>query len=181
MDFLKTIPAWLLSVVGVYLAVLVSYAVIDGRRIDFFPPSIHAKQLPAPPLEKNPIDSAMNKELELCKTNAIGLNKINSKLKNQNKTLNNELQVLENQAHDYKLKTKQLIGLPCVKCPSGGTVSGVGGDNNNYSELFHSNSEICVSGYYPLSNFAMVRFTKDGSPLKENWGVKAETFRINCN
>lgn len=43
---LATIPRWMLFALLVYVAFLVSYAVFDNRRVDFWPPSIHPKQTP---------------------------------------------------------------------------------------------------------------------------------------
>ncbi len=81
---------------------------------------------------------------------------------------------------EKRLTTKEIDGLSCISCPTGGTVSGIGGDNKNYSESFPGNTKICVSGYYVGGSTVFARFTKDGYPLKPNWGVKAETFKVNC-
>jgi len=43
MEILKKLPQWAILLIAVYLAVLVSYAVYDGRKVDFIPPSIHPK------------------------------------------------------------------------------------------------------------------------------------------
>lgn len=78
------------------------------------------------------------------------------------------------------LHAKELIGLPCISCEIGGTVSGIGGDNENYSESFPGNTKICVSGYYSVGKIPFVKFTKEGDPLKPNWGVKAESYKVSC-
>jgi len=41
MDNLK-IPAWLMVAAAVYIGALTSFAVLDGREVEFFPPVIHA-------------------------------------------------------------------------------------------------------------------------------------------
>lgn len=42
-SWLSLVPTWLLIVVVVYVAVLVSYAVLDNRDVEFWPPRIHPK------------------------------------------------------------------------------------------------------------------------------------------
>lgn len=44
MEFLKTIPKWLIILLAVYLTVLFSYAIFDGRSVTFWPPSIGEKE-----------------------------------------------------------------------------------------------------------------------------------------
>lgn len=43
MEFIKTIPKWLVTLLALYLAVLFSYAIFDGRSVDFWPPAIGEK------------------------------------------------------------------------------------------------------------------------------------------
>lgn len=43
MDYLKTLPQWALIAIGLYIAVIFSFAVMDGRRVSFWPPEIHEK------------------------------------------------------------------------------------------------------------------------------------------
>ena len=42
-QLILSLPRWLIVLVLVYLALLISYAVFDNRRVDFWPPSIHEK------------------------------------------------------------------------------------------------------------------------------------------
>ena len=44
MDFLKTIPKWLIILFAMYLTVLFSYAIFDGRSVTFWPPAIGEKE-----------------------------------------------------------------------------------------------------------------------------------------
>lgn len=46
MEFLKTLPKWLVVAISAYVAVLFSYAVYDNRAVELFPPKISAKALP---------------------------------------------------------------------------------------------------------------------------------------
>jgi len=43
MDFLKSLPKWALMALAGYVAVLFTFAIFDGRRVDFWPPAIHQK------------------------------------------------------------------------------------------------------------------------------------------
>lgn len=43
MDFLKTVPKWVLIAIVGYVAILFTFAIFDGRRVDFWPPAIHER------------------------------------------------------------------------------------------------------------------------------------------
>lgn len=49
LEDLKSVPQWLLIVVVAYIGISIGWALYDGRQVDFFPLSIHAK--PSPDLE----------------------------------------------------------------------------------------------------------------------------------
>lgn len=44
MEFLKTTPKWLVIALALYLTVLFSYAIFDGRSVTFWPPAIGEKE-----------------------------------------------------------------------------------------------------------------------------------------
>jgi len=48
-DIVKRLPTWLVLAIACYVAVLVSYAMFDNRRIDLWPPTIHPKGVSSEP------------------------------------------------------------------------------------------------------------------------------------
>lgn len=70
---------------------------------------------------------------------------------------------------------------PCISCSVGGTVSGKGGDNQQYSESFQGNTQICISEYYVFNDKVFVHITKDGAPIRPGWGVTIDSLRANCS
>jgi len=53
-DIVKRLPTWLVLAIACYVAVLVSYAMFDNRRIDLWPPTIHSKGVSSDPASAKP-------------------------------------------------------------------------------------------------------------------------------
>jgi hypothetical protein len=81
-----------------YLAIIVTYALVDGRKVDFWPPSIHAKVDGTVPIEKDHRYLAIAQQLETEENAKIklsekfeSLNDVNMQLEAKNTTLEKEL------------------------------------------------------------------------------------------
>ena len=53
-DIAKKLPTWFVLGIAVYVAVLLSIAMYDNRKIDFWPPSIHPKGTGSAPASATP-------------------------------------------------------------------------------------------------------------------------------
>ena len=53
-DIVKKLPTWLILAIACYVAVLVSYAMFDNRKIDLWPPTIHPKGVSSDPASAKP-------------------------------------------------------------------------------------------------------------------------------
>jgi hypothetical protein len=101
-ELAKKLPVWLIAVLLLVTAILLSYAVFDGRDVNFWPPSITGKQSLDVIKGKDKKISELKEELAQDKAySSRELGKYKKKFKKQNIKLANEIEELEKKINEY--------------------------------------------------------------------------------
>jgi len=172
MEHLKAIPSWVLLAVGGYLAVIISYALYDGRGVDFWPPSIHAKD--------------KNVKLEddhryIAKVNL--LNEVNTellKLRESNDSLNSKVSLLTSKNSQLQAEINNSKPKPdsCIRSDGkpGRVELDIGIFNKDKTSHGHGEDGVRSSGKWLISATQLSKVKS----ITSTWGEKRFGARWKC-